>query len=134
MDNMDNMDYETRVEFVAKMIEESEPFTGEEQKKIFDLAKSMWEYDCFHENGIVIDKCYDKEVFEYDISTAGWSDNETIIDALMSNFWIRSLCWFQSNRGGRYIFYRKLTQEEMNSRTEAEKDFDQLPFQSPNNV
>lgn len=44
----------------------------------------------------------DKEV--WNISTGGWSGNESIIYSLKSNnlFWIMS--WVQSRRGGHYIF------------------------------
>jgi hypothetical protein len=40
----------------------------------------------------------------YYLSTAGWSDNETIIDALSDNvvFWL--MCWRWSKRGGHYKF------------------------------
>ena len=47
---------------------------------------------------------FDDPVISYDLSTGGWSGNEDIIDALMSNqmFWL--MCWCISKRGGYYQF------------------------------
>ena len=40
----------------------------------------------------------------YDCLTGGWSGNEELIGALERNqvFW--AFCWYQSTRGGHYIF------------------------------
>lgn len=38
------------------------------------------------------------------VSTGGWSGNEDVINAVMSNHMFVSLCWQKSERGGRYTF------------------------------
>jgi len=40
----------------------------------------------------------------YNISTIGWSGNESIIRAMEKNVILWDFHWFQSNRGGHYKF------------------------------
>jgi hypothetical protein len=46
----------------------------------------------------------EKKVYQYHISTAGWSGNESIIREMQKNDFMWSLNWVQSRRGGHYIF------------------------------
>lgn len=40
----------------------------------------------------------------YNLSTGGWSGNESVIDAMQENFTFWAICWVQSRRGGHFIF------------------------------
>jgi hypothetical protein len=48
---------------------------------------------------------YDKSTREFELHTAGWSDNEEIISALKKNLIFWSLYWMKSERGGHYYFH-----------------------------
>lgn len=50
--------------------------------------------------------------YHYNISTAGWSGNESIIEAMKKNSFMWSFTWVQSRRGGHYIFELKEYNDE----------------------
>lgn len=61
-------------------------------KKAWWMASWGWSEEDFEEGK------------RYQISTGGWSGNESLISALRGNFIFWSLSWVQSRRGGHYIF------------------------------
>lgn len=72
----------------------------------FKFINSIWHLKSWgwHEGVGEHDWDKDKEVYLYNISTAGWSGNECIISAMEKNYMMWTLNWVQSRRGGHYIF------------------------------
>jgi hypothetical protein len=61
--------------------------------------------DCWDENYGKID--WDLEegnLIQARFITGGWSENETIISAMMQNIILWGRCWVSSHRGGLYVF------------------------------
>jgi hypothetical protein len=71
---------------------------------LMEFVKSIWwaaDWGWREEN---TEGLYGITTITYYISTGGWSGNESLIYALQENtaFWMMN--WFQSQRGGHYIF------------------------------
>lgn len=75
----------------------------------FKFIESLWNLKSFgwHEGEEAHDFIDDEKVYRYNISTAGWSGNESIISAMQKNYMLWELNWVQSRRGGHYIFELK---------------------------
>ena len=72
----------------------------EDFQGLMEFIKPYWQYSS---SGYWVEN-KTKHVTEYHLSTAGWSGNESIIEALRNNMMFWTLCWVQSRRGGHYIF------------------------------
>ena len=58
--------------------------------------ESLWAYRDFG---------WRKKGHTYYVSTAGWSGNEEIIQAMKeAKNWFWNQCWYQSTQGGHYVF------------------------------
>lgn len=69
---------------------------GTDYEALLDYVGSIWAYN---------DWGWKRKGRTFYVSTAGWSGNEDIIQAMQNNknyFWF--MCWYQSRRGGHYIF------------------------------
>lgn len=71
----------------------------------FEYIHSAWYFpDCWDRDDDAIDDYFDDPVIRFSISTAGWSGNESIIEAMQQNALLWAFHWVQSRRGGHYIF------------------------------
>lgn len=61
---------------------------------LFAFIREAWYYPDY----------WTTEGMEHHASTGGWSGNEDLIGALQANCVAWSLCWWSSQRGGRYVF------------------------------
>lgn len=80
----------------------------------FEFIEDLWAYSDFGywKESESTDEVSGKATKQYNISTAGWSGNESIIRAMQENEMLWFLNWVQSRRGGHYIFeLRKIVNE-----------------------
>lgn len=73
----------------------NKPVTPAPWYPYFEFVKSIW---------WSADWGFREEKGGYYLSTAGWSGNEQIIEAMQSNFIFWSMWWQSTRRGGHYIF------------------------------
>jgi hypothetical protein len=78
------------------------PYT--DLKGLMEYVKERWNYADWgwNETG---DTDYGRPIIVYEISTGGWSGNESLIQALGENLMFWNTCWYSSRRGGHYIFH-----------------------------
>ena len=69
----------------------------------FEFICSLWSYQNYY-NTEKTTNDFDSPIVRIKLSTGGWSGNESIINALEKNHIIWMTSWFQSRRGGHYIF------------------------------
>lgn len=61
---------------------------------LFDYLRDLWAYPTYFKG----------DGPRYEISTGGWSGNESLIDALQENRAAWLLSWQSSERGGHFVF------------------------------
>jgi hypothetical protein len=85
----------------------------DDSKGLFEFIKSIWWMPSFgwHEKTVSHEWKEDIKVYQYHISTGGFSGNESLIRALQENWIMWTTSWVQSRRGGHYIFHRSLDEE-----------------------
>lgn len=89
--------------------------------ELMDFVCGLWLYSDFGywsmEKGVtIVDTPNYKVVTDvYNIFTAGWSGNESIIRSLEKNWMFWTFCWYQSTRGGHYIFHVKNEELSVNN-------------------
>ena len=71
----------------------------------FEFVNSIWHLKSWGWNeGLFKDDDGVEDTYQYHISTAGWSGNESIIRSMQKNDMLWRLNWVQSRRGGHYSF------------------------------
>jgi hypothetical protein len=91
-----------------------EKWHWDDAKGWFDFIKGIWHLRSWGWNEVTEKHEWyeDETVQKYYISTAGWSGNESIIRSMQKNDMMWFLNWYQSNRGGHYVFELKEFNDE----------------------
>jgi len=73
-------------------------------RELLDYIEPIWEYG---------DWGFIRTPHKLELHTGGWSGNEDIIEALHRNFLFWSMYWWNSRRGGHYIFRDSMVSNEL---------------------
>lgn len=106
---VDNIDYDALVDddgyptdYCLKLIED---WHWSDSKGWFNFIENVWYMKGWGwSEKEDIGPVTGRQVVSFSISTGGWSGNESIIGAMQRNQMMWSLTWYQSRRGGHYIF------------------------------
>lgn len=69
---------------------------------LISFIEGRWAYNCISKE--IIKDFRKSPIIEWRLATAGWSGNESIINALLDNQLFRMMWYYQWTRGGKYIF------------------------------
>lgn len=75
-----------------------------EPNKIFNITDMFESIANIFNNNINGQAKYSKDKRILTLITGGWSDNETIINAIFDNVFLMN-SWYASYRGGKYVFH-----------------------------
>lgn len=79
-----------------EQLKQIETWPTEDFHGLMAFIKPLWKYA---EIGY-----WTQEGESYSLSTGGWSGNDELITALRANYLFWAFYWYQSTRGGQYIF------------------------------
>lgn len=108
MNQLDNDGYPTE-----EYLEYIKNYDCKDIPAFLEELESAWAY-----NGFILSKVYKYKGWHgrkqrtLELHTAGWSGNESIIDALSSNFIFWSMYWWKTYRGGHYYFQIPINNEK----------------------
>jgi len=73
-------------------------------QELLERVQELWHWGAEYCDYEITKDDLGRYIYEWDISTGGWSGNEDIINALSDNFMFWIMCWYSSRVGGHYIF------------------------------
>lgn len=72
-------------------------------RSLIDFIESRWAYPDYIKREVVKDR-FQGHILQWTLCTAGWSGNESIINALLQNQLFCMIWYYSWQRGGKYVF------------------------------